>query len=138
MRDAAENNGIREDLKTIQDRLFSLGANLASDPDKEMQTPDILDSDIQFLENRMDEMDEGLEPLKNFILPGGHTTVSFCHVARCVCRRAERLTVELHYNESVDPIVIQYLNRLSDYLFILSRQLAKELSVEEIKWNARN
>ncbi len=138
VRDAAENNGIREDLKTIQDRLFSLGANLASDPDKEMQTPDILDSDIQFLENRMDEMDEGLEPLKNFILPGGHTTVSFCHVARCVCRRAERLTVELHYNESVDPIVIQYLNRLSDYLFILSRQLAKELSVEEIKWNARN
>lgn len=138
VRDAAENNGIREDLKTIQDRLFSLGANLASDPDKEMQTPDILDSDIQFLENRMDEMDEGLESLKNFILPGGHTTVSFCHVARCVCRRAERLTVELHYNESVDPIVIQYLNRLSDYLFILSRQLAKELSVEEIKWNARN
>jgi cob(I)alamin adenosyltransferase len=78
-----------------------------------------------------------LEPLRSFILPGGHTTVSFCHIARCVCRRTERLVVALAGNEKVDLIIIQYLNRLSDYLFTLGRLLAKDLGVEEVKWEAR-
>lgn len=82
----------------------------------------------------MDEMDKDLKPLTNFILPGGHTIVSFCHIARCVCRRAERRLVELDHSESTDPKLIKYLNRLSDYLFVLSRKIASELNAEELIW----
>ncbi len=124
-------------LREIQNRLFTIGANLASDPDKKMATPDITEEDIAILEAAMDEMDKTLPELKNFVLPGGHPTVSFCHLARCVCRRAERRVVALATSEAVDAILIRYLNRLSDYLFVLSRKIAQELGVEEITWSSR-
>ena len=91
---------------------------------------------MQILEDAIDAMNEHLPPLRHFILPGGHTTVSYCHLARCVCRRSERLCVALQQNEPVADIIIKYLNRLSDYLFVLSRQLAFDLKIEEIIWQA--
>lgn len=137
VRDSIEQNEIRALLKEIQDRLFTLGSNLASDPDKDMITPDIQETDIEKLEQAIDKMNETLPPLKNFILPGGHTTVSFCHITRCVCRRTERNVVALAQNEAVEGIIIRYLNRLSDYLFVLGRKLAQDLSVEEVAWKPR-
>jgi cob(I)alamin adenosyltransferase len=132
----------KEVLKEIQDRLFTIGSVLASDPDKNMMTPDVTVEDIQLLENEIDAMDAELPPLKNFILPGGHSTVSFCNIARTVCRRAERLiialnTLEKQEGREIDPLIIQYINRLSDYLFILGRKIANELGVEEIIWKPR-
>lgn len=129
--------GARQLLKDIQDRLFVIGANLASDPAKHMNVPDVHEYDLERLEQAMDAMDTELPPLKNFILPGGHPAVSHCHVARCVCRRTERLVVALHHNEPVPEILIRYLNRLSDYLFVLARKLAQHLGAEEIVWNPR-
>ena len=137
LRDTVNEKNQKNILKEIQDRLFTIGANLASDPSKTMKTPDLQLSDIEVLEQQMDLMDKTLPSLKNFILPGGHTVVSFCHIARCVCRRAERLVVALNGMEEVAPILIQYLNRLSDYLFVLSRQIAKDLEVEEVTWHPR-
>jgi cob(I)alamin adenosyltransferase len=127
-------------LREIQDRLFTIGSSLACDPDKEtkMKIPDLLESDVGFLETQIDLMDEQLEPMRSFIIPGGHPTVSLAHVTRCVCRRAERLCVNLHEHDTfVDPLVIQYLNRLSDYLFVLSRYAAHVLGVAEIPWKPR-
>jgi cob(I)alamin adenosyltransferase len=130
--------GARQLLKDIQDRLFVIGAILASDPAKQMSVPDVLESDVEVLERAMDAMDAELPALKNFILPGGHPTVSHCHVARCVCRRTERLVVALHHEEPVPEIVVRYLNRLSDYLFVLARKLSQHLGAEEITWTTRN
>lgn len=125
-------------LGEIQDRLFTIGAELASDPERSnMKVPDLHEADIELLEGEIDRMEEKLEPLKNFILPGGHTTVSFCHLARVVCRRAERIVSHLNENEPVPPLIIKYLNRLSDYLFVLSRQLSRDLEVDEIPWKPR-
>ncbi len=138
VRDQLTDDPLRAQLIEIQNRLFTIGANLASDPSKEMSTPDLTEADIELLEQWMDEMDEELPALKNFILPGGHVAVSSCHVARCVCRRAERLVVALSNDESVDLILIKYLNRLSDYLFILSRMIGHILEVGEIKWISRS
>lgn len=137
LRDFLQDEATRDFLKAIQDRLFTIGANLASDPDKSMSTPDLLESDVQALEQQMDRMDETLPALKNFILPGGHPTVSYCHIARTVCRRAERQVVALAANEAVDEIIMVYLNRLSDYLFVLSRKVAQDLNVPEVSWHAR-
>lgn len=137
VRDSVSNESVRESLLNIQTLLFSLGANLATDPEKNTPTQTILPADIETLEKQIDAMEEKLAPLKNFILPGGQTTVSYCHIARCVCRRAERLTVALNLDEQVEPAIIIYLNRLSDYLFVLSRYLAKEGGVEELLWKAR-
>jgi len=137
LRDQMASDDTRNLLKSVQDRLFAIGANLASDPSKEMQVPDIQVSDIELLEKAIDEMSEELPALKNFILPGGHTTVSFCHIARCVCRRAERRVVALDLEEKVDPMLVKYLNRLSDYLFMLARKLGKDLGAEEIIWESR-
>lgn len=137
VRDCTTTEHTRYILKEIQDRLFTLGANLASDPDKNMSTPDIQASDIVLLENEIDAMNEVLPSLKSFILPGGHPTVSYCHVARCVCRRAERLTVALSIEDKVEPILMQYLNRLSDYLFVLARKLGQDLEVAEVEWKPR-
>ena len=137
VRDVVENEDVRTILKEIQDRLFAIGSNLASDPDKEMITPDILDSDVELLEKQIDKMNENLPSLKSFILPGGHPNVSYCHIARCVCRRAERLVVALNLDHKVEPIIIHYLNRLSDYLFVLSRQIGHDLGVDEIPWSPR-
>ncbi len=126
------------DLLEIQDRLFTIGSQLAAEPGKsKMDLPKIFESDITFLENRIDEMDEELEPMRSFVLPGGHSFVSYCHIARCVCRRAERNIVHLAANEEVNDLIIQYLNRLSDYLFTLSRKLSKDFNIEEIKWTPR-
>jgi len=125
-------------LLEIQDRLFTIGSSLAADPEKsKMKLPDLLESDVTFLEETMDAMDAELPEMRFFVLPGGHTTVSFCHVARCVCRRAERITTNLQEHEFVSPLVMQYLNRLSDYLFVLSRKLTQDLKAEEHPWKPR-
>jgi cob(I)alamin adenosyltransferase len=125
-------------LKQIQDRLFTIGASLAADPEKSvMATPDLKQEDIDLLEAEMDAMEKQLPVLKHFILPGGSNTVSFCHLARCVCRRAERLTVQLAQDSPVDEKVIVYLNRLSDYLFMLARKIGQEQHLEENKWIPR-
>lgn len=137
VRDGCDNEEVRAALLQVQERLFTIGANLASDPEKKMSTPDLLESDIAFLEQEMDRMEESLEPLRNFILPGGHPLVSHCHIARCVCRRAERLVVALDAEEPVLPLIVQYLNRLSDYFFMLARFMAFEKGVDEIKWEPR-
>ncbi|KQM69621.1 cob(I)yrinic acid a c-diamide adenosyltransferase [Pedobacter sp. Leaf216] len=125
-------------LKEIQDRLFTVGASLAADPEKsKMKIPDLHDHDITLLENEMDLINETLPDLKHFVLPGGNTVVSYCHIARCVCRRAERLTVELAENSFVDEHVTVYLNRLSDYLFVLARKLTMYYKTEENIWIPR-
>lgn len=125
-------------LIEIQDRLFTIGSSLASDPEKsKMKIPDLKEDDVILLETEMDKMNELLPEMKSFILPGGHTTVSYCHIARCVCRRAERLTIHLSENGFVADLVIKYLNRLSDYLFVLSRKLAQDFHAKEIPWKAR-
>lgn len=119
----------------IQDRLFTLGSMLATEPgNTKVKIPHLTEDDITTLEKGIDKMEEGLEPMKHFILPGGHQMVSFCHIARTVCRRAERLTVALNSIEPIDPLIIKYLNRLSDYLFVLSRSLTKKYNAKETPW----
>ena len=137
VRDQQTDPGIRHELHAIQSLLFSLGSILASDPEKPLAVPQLEELDVEDLEKAMDRMDEQLPALKNFILPGGHPSVSSCHIARCVCRRAERLVVALAGIEAVPPMVIKFLNRLSDYLFILGRWTSQHLGVEEIIWTAK-
>ena len=127
-------------LREIQDRLFTIGSSLACDPEKEskLAIPDLKEEDVQQLEKEIDRMDAGLPPMKSFILPGGHIAVSTAHVARCVCRRAERGCVRLQDEQLfVDPLVLRYLNRLSDYLFELSRYAGHLLRAPEIPWKPR-
>jgi len=127
-------------LKEIQDRLFTIGSSLACDPDKEtkLKIPDLKESDIIFLEKEIDTMNEKLPEMKSFILPVGHSAVSSTHIARCVCRRSERLCVALQENKMfIDPLVIKYINRLSDYLFVLARFVGHKLKVKEIPWKPR-
>lgn len=124
-------------LSEIQRRLFTIGSNLASDPDKEMITPDIKPDDITDLENAMDNMEEDLPPLRNFVLPGGHHAAALAHVCRTVCRRAERLVITLDRETAVEPLIIQYLNRLSDYFFMLSRYIVHMHGAEEVAWIPR-
>ena len=102
-----------------------------------MKIPDLKESDVLLLEQSMDEMDAQLPEMRSFILPGGHTAISFCHIARCVCRRTERLVIALSQEEFVAALVIQYLNRLSDYLFVLCRKMHQDLEVAELPWKAR-
>jgi cob(I)alamin adenosyltransferase len=132
----------KEALLRIQNELFTLGAMLATPPEKEtlksgkerLSIPKINETSILFLENEIDKMDEKLPQMTHFILPGGHQVVSLCHVARCVCRRAERLSVELNDQETLNNDILKYLNRLSDYLFVLARKLSSDLRVIEVKW----
>ena len=127
-------------LKEIQDRLFTIGSSLACDPEKEplMKMPDLKETDVALLEKEIDKMNEELPPMKNFILPGGHLAVSTAHVARCICRRAERICVQMQQEEMfIDALVIKYINRLSDYLFVLARYIGHLLKVEEIPWKPR-
>ena len=132
----------KNSLLKIQNELFTLGSMLATPPEKEtlkngkerLNIPKINESAVLFLENEIDTMDATLPQMTHFILPGGHQAVSFCHVARCVCRRAERLSVALNDQETINNDIIKYLNRLSDYLFTLARKLSNDLSVDEIKW----
>lgn len=138
IRDQEVSEEIITQLLEIQDRLFTMGSQLAADPEaSKMKLPELFDKDVENLENWIDQMDASLEPMKSFVLPGGHTTVSFCHVARCVCRRAERISVDLGAHQSIAPILLTYLNRLSDYLFVLSRKLSKDLNATEHPWVAR-
>ena len=128
----------KDTLKERQDRLFTIGAALASDPEKsKMKIPDLHLSDITFLESQIDEMNLVLPELKHFILPGGSPVVSICHVSRCVCRRAERISVHLKEESFVDEKVIIYLNRLSDYLFVLARKLCHDSNISENQWFPR-
>ncbi len=142
IRDQDINPLYKEVLIKIQHDLFTAGAVLATDPEKailkngkeRLNIPKIEEKDIELLENEIDRMEDSLPPMTHFVLPGGHTTVSYCHIARCVCRRAERLSVHLNETESVDEGVLKYLNRLSDYLFVLARKLTFDLQAEEVKW----
>ena len=139
-RDLIHDNSIKNVLKEVQDRLFTIGSALACDPEKEpmMKIPDLKESDILFLEKEIDSMNELLPAMKFFILPGGHPAISTAHVARCVCRRSERCCVNMMEHELfVDPLVIKYLNRLSDYLFQLGRYIGHLLQVPEKPWRPR-
>ncbi|MDB5063453.1 MAG: cob(I)yrinic acid a,c-diamide adenosyltransferase [Mucilaginibacter sp.] len=125
-------------LKHIQDRLFTIGSILAADPEKsKMIIPDLHLEDIELLEKEMDRMNELLPELRHFILPGGNNTISYCHIARCVCRRAERLSVHLAEESTVDEKVNVYLNRLSDYLFTLARMIGHDAKMPENQWVPR-
>lgn len=124
-------------LFEIQKRLFTIGSILASDPSKTLPTPDLLESDIELLENEMDNMDSQLEPLRTFVLPGGSKSNSIAHLCRTVSRRAERRVITLSGIEEIPPVLIKYLNRLSDYFFVLSRKIAVDLNHNEIPWIAR-
>ncbi len=136
--DQGVDSPVKDILKQIQDRLFTIGSSLASDPDKSKMTiPDLWTEDIQLLEDEIDLMNESLPELKHFILPGGNNVISFCHIARCVCRRAERLVVQLAEESYVDEKVIMYLNRLSDYLFVLGRKIGNDHQIPENKWLPR-
>jgi cob(I)alamin adenosyltransferase len=139
LRDQPVNTNRRALLKEVQDRLFTVGAELATDPDKAPRKamPAIIEADVTRLEQEMDSMDTDLPELRQFVLPGGHASVSYAHLARTVCRRAERLTIALNDSSPVDPLVLTYLNRLSDYLFVLSRKMAQELDAEEVAWEPR-
>lgn len=138
VKDSISNTNDSAILLEIQDRLFTIGSVLASDPEKsKMKVPDLLPADISFLEDAIDKMNETLPELSNFVLPGGHISASYCHVARCVCRRAERLVVHLGTESEVPEIIGVYLNRLSDYLFVLSRKIVLDNGAKEIPWKPR-
>ncbi|MCM5661647.1 cob(I)yrinic acid a,c-diamide adenosyltransferase [Galbibacter mesophilus] len=142
IRDQDIGESYQQTIIEIQDRLFTVGAILATPPEKEflksgkkrLNIPSIILGDIEFLENEIDRMDASLPQMTHFVLPGGHTTVSYCHLARTVCRRAERKATYLFENEAFDELVLRYLNRLSDYLFVLARKLTSDLKAEEVKW----
>jgi cob(I)alamin adenosyltransferase len=130
----------KEILQEVQDRLFTIGSSLACDPIKEpkIRIPDLKETDIALLEKEIDRMNESIPPMKFFILPGGHTTLSQLHIARCICRRAERCCVRLELESlEVAPVILKYLNRLSDYIFVLSRFTGYQLGVDEIPWKPR-
>lgn len=142
LRDQKVDTHSHEILLKIQERLFTVGSILATDPEKatlksgeqRLNIPRISAEDIELLEQEMDRMNEELPAMTHFVLPGGHQTVSVCHISRCVCRRAERLATALYDMEPFDEAVLQYLNRLSDYLFVLARKLSKDLQASEIQW----
>ncbi len=140
LNDLLKGEGINSILREIQDRLFTIGSSLACDPDKapNLKIPDLKESDISLLENEIDAMSKALPEMKSFILPGGHIIISASHIARCICRRAERNCVNMQEQKLyIDPLIIKYLNRLSDYLFVLGRLAGKVLNIEEIAWRPR-
>ena len=138
LRDVIEDASTRELLVSIQDRLFTIGSHLAADPVKnKMELPGLFEEDITALEKAIDTIDGIVPEMKSFVLPGGHVHVSYCHIARCVCRRAERAVLRLAENEKVEDIHFKYLNRLSDYLFMLSRWLTFHYKAEEIPWKPK-
>jgi len=138
IRDQEMNDDVIALLIEIQNCLFILESQLARDPEAaKIKLPEIRTNDIERLEHEIDRMEESLTPLGSFILPGGNITASYCHIARTVCRRAERLSIKVAEKYHVDPLNIGYLNRLSDYLFVLSRKLLQDANGEEILWKAR-
>ncbi|MEQ8220137.1 MAG: cob(I)yrinic acid a,c-diamide adenosyltransferase [Arenibacter sp.] len=142
IRDQPMEDSTKQVLIKIQEKLFTVGALLAIDPEKEklkngkdrLNIPKIGTGDLNFLEKEIDLMEQHLPPMTHFILPGGHTTVSYCHITRTICRRAERLASQLNDYEPVDPILLSYINRLSDFLFVLARKLSYDVQAEEIRW----
>ena len=140
LNDLVDDAKINADLKEIQDRLFTVGSSLACDPEKEsaLRIPDLKEEDILRLETAMDAMNEVLAPMKSFIIPGGHQAISTAHIARCVCRRAERWCVNMQEEDLfVETLVIKYLNRLSDYLFTLARYIGHLNGVADLPWKPR-
>ncbi len=138
VRDQEVNQKREVELIEIQDRLFTIGSILAVEPgNTKVKVPALSATDISFLEQQIDRMESQLEPMKSFVLPGGHPSVSIGHVARTVCRRAERMVIALDHIEKIEPLIIQYLNRLSDYLFVLCRAMTKELQTKETPWKPR-
>ncbi len=138
VRDQEVNQKRKEVLVQIQNTLFIIGSILATEPgNTKVKIPSLHEDDVIILEKEIDAMENELSPMRFFVLPGGQSSVSFCHVARTVCRRTERLTIALDEQEKIEPLVIKYLNRLSDYLFVLSRKMTHELGVEEIPWKPR-
>lgn len=135
VRDQPVNDKRQTELLTIQDRLFTIGSMLAAEPgNTKIKIPTLAGEDVRYLETLIDAMETSLPPMRSFVLPGGHPSVSFTHVARTVCRRAERLVIALHQTEEVNTLIIKYLNRLSDYLFVLTRTMAQELQAVESPW----
>lgn len=138
LRDVIEDKTTFDLLISIQDRLFTIGSHLAADPEKnKMQLPPIFEEDVVALEKAIDTINEQVPEMKSFVLPGGHVHVSYCHIARCVCRRAERAVLRLAENEKIEEIHAKYLNRLSDYLFMLSRWITMDKKANEIPWKAK-
>ena len=138
IRDQEIDKAIVVSLIEVQDRLFTIESMLACDTDPyKLQIPEIADQDIQFLEQQIDIMTKELPVLKSFLISGGHTIVSYCHIARTVCRRAERLVIRLSEEQNINPLILAYLNRLSDYLFVLSRKIGKNKNAEETLWKPR-
>ena len=142
IRDQKIDQHTTEILLKIQNELFTLGSMLATPPEKEilksgkerLNINKVSEESVALLENEIDLMNESLPPMSHFILPGGHTTVSFCHIARCICRRAERITTQLSHESTINPKILVYLNRLSDYLFMLARKLTIDNQAQEIPW----
>lgn len=135
LRDQPENTDYRDFLLYLQNQLMVCAAAIASENDpgssqKLLPEPDC----VKKVEDEIDRMDQTLNPLRHFIIPGGNTVVSYCHIARCVCRRAERAVLRLNITEETPPIINMFLNRLADYLFILSRKISSDLDIEEVKW----
>ncbi len=137
IRDHEIHEHYRQRLISIQDRLMVCAAILASDDRNDVKLPELKEDDITILESEIDRMEEALQPLRSFILPGGHPAVSFYHIARCVCRRAERNAVRIEADNENIAIVVKYLNRLADYLFVLARKIAKDLHACETTWESR-
>lgn len=138
LRDQDINQKSIEMLLIIQDRLFTVGSLLAlENSDSKIKLPNLHESDVTILEQKMDEMNEELEDMKSFVLPGGHPFVSYCHIARCICRRAERVTTLLPEETVQFELILKYLNRLSDYLFVLSRFITKMTDSKEIPWQPK-
>ena len=138
LRDQDVNQYRKDILIIVQDRLFTIGSMLATEPgNTKVKIPVLSADDVASLENEIDAMDSALPPMRAFVLPGGHPAVSFAHVTRTVCRRAERLVIALNQTEPLDPLIIIYVNRLSDYLFVLARKMASELGADEAPWKPR-
>ncbi|HYC85908.1 MAG TPA: cob(I)yrinic acid a,c-diamide adenosyltransferase [Chryseosolibacter sp.] len=138
IRDQEINSSRKDLLIQIQDRLFTVGSILATEPgNTKVKIPALISEDVTLLEREIDAMEARLEPMRSFVLPGGHPSISFCHVTRTVCRRAERLCIALNNQEAIHPVIVPYLNRLSDYLFVLSRKMAAELKAEETAWHPK-
>jgi cob(I)alamin adenosyltransferase len=138
IRDKIDDNHQKEVLIEIQDRLFTIESLLAQDgSDTSQLLPKLKASDIEFLENQIDLMNESLPPIKSFVLPGGHELISITHITRTVCRRAERIIIELNDLHQVESLIIKYMNRLSDYFFVLARKLTSDLNAEETVWKPR-
>ena len=138
LRDSLVAGGLKDELLTIQNELFTIGSELATIPGAKVETPHLQTASVVRLEQGIDKMEDELPELRSFIIPGNHPQVSLCHVARTVCRRAERNIVLLSENEQVPEVIVAYINRLSDALFVMARKLAKDNGIEDLVWAPNN